>query len=309
MPKRTCILIVVSFTTKSAAPVKTAIEVAKRIRAECNVQRIFLCTDGIGPSAEAAEDARAAMGDPSIAPIWAFASDTGQRWGIAVQEARRLLKESSVECEQLLLLPGDFNVEAMGPDRIATLTRNLIGLVKYADANEFDFVVGDYDSNDHIKNCFDDIVTNRVLEVAFPDEFKAIQSVGLTKLRTEFWIINLGLTRFLDDFRWPRDPTPLMLTALSGTQDIYKIGKYRLGEFFDESPDRIGHLAKAAQAIRLAADSAVARALYEKDKRGSESDAQQRGCARDLRLRLEGIFRALEEALEALDDELGRPRV
>src|SRR5262249_33936436 len=116
--------------------------------------------------------------------------------------------------------------------------------------------------------------------------------------------INLGLTRFLDDFRWPRDPTPLMLTALSGARDRYKIDKYPLGEFFDEGANRVGHLAKAAQVIRLAADVAVARALYEVDQHGRKSDGEQRDCARALRLRLEKLFEALKEALEALDAEL-----
>ena len=94
--------------------------------------------------------------------------------------------------------------------------------------------------------------------------------------------------------------------ASSLSQAKYKIGKYPLGEFFDEAANRSGHLAKAAQVIRLAADIAVARALYEVDQHGRKSDAQQRGFARELRLRLEEIFRALGQALKALDDELGR---
>ena len=111
--------------------------------------------------------------------------ETVGRWYRGIRKAF----DGNSSCSAALVLPGD--IEQIGDrQKFEKGLRNMV-----ANTHKTTLTVGDYTSTDPFKEQFDSCLTHPLLECTFPQCWPAIKTIGVNKVRSEYFCIGSEVFR------------------------------------------------------------------------------------------------------------------
>ncbi len=213
--------------------------------------------------------------------------DTAPRWRLGIIEA---LKDDVVQV--VFVFPGDTKGEPSAENR-AGWSKML------AEAESKALVLGDYKSNDYFKGEFDVLTGLVAVRLLFPRLHQKLKHLGLSKIRTEFFIVGRDVYHHFETqsaFCWATDPTVQLILSILETDDLTVKRPVWLGPITDD-PSHRRLLGQAHQIFRYVAQLVIDRMIHDMVEAGDDVEEHLKRYD-DLRRILKRLFDKTLQALE-----------